>query len=133
MHWTHNVPSQPPKAAFPAWSRTRREERIAALERMHRAMAAREEELLEANFVETAGAPAVRGRWMATYPMDVIAQAIDALKAFDFEEQVGIAKVILDARGRYGSDHALEQQCRLHLQQAGHRAGGRLHHRHQAQ
>ncbi|MNR67671.1 hypothetical protein D3C85_1918000 [compost metagenome] len=32
---------------------------------------------------------------MATYPADVIAQAIDALQAFDFEEQVGMARVIL--------------------------------------
>lgn len=89
------------KVAFPAWARTSREERIAALQRMHRAMAAREEELLEAILVEY-GAPAVRGRWMATYPVDVIAQAIDALEAFDFEEQVGMARVILTPVGVTG-------------------------------
>ncbi|WP_432219372.1 aldehyde dehydrogenase family protein [Pseudomonas kribbensis] len=89
------------KAAFPAWSRTTREERIAALQRMHKAVAAREEELLEA-ILEEYGSPAVRGRWMATYPADVIAQAIEALEAFDFEEQVGMAKVILTPVGVTG-------------------------------
>lgn len=81
------------KAAFPAWARTTRVERIAALQRMHKAVAAREDELLEAILLEY-GAPAVRGRWMATYPAEVIAQAIDALESFEFEEQAGIAKVI---------------------------------------
>ena len=81
------------QAAFPAWSRTTREERIAALKRMHRAVAAREDALLEAIVMEY-GAPSARGRWMATYPADVIAQAIDALKEFAFEEKVGAATVI---------------------------------------
>lgn len=81
------------RAALPAWSRTTREERIAALERMHRAIAAREEALMDVILKEY-GAPSARGRWMATYPADVITQAIDALKAFAFEEQVGSARVI---------------------------------------
>ncbi|MGH8449821.1 aldehyde dehydrogenase family protein [Pseudomonas sp.] len=88
-------------AAFPAWARTSREERITVLQSMHRAMAARAEELQEAIVLEY-GAPAVRGRWMATYPADVIAQAIEALKAFDFEQQVGMAKVILTPVGVAG-------------------------------
>lgn len=81
------------QAAFPTWSRTTREERIEALQRMHRALAAREEALMEAILLEY-GAPSARGRWMATYPADVIAQAIDALKSFAFEEQAGAATVI---------------------------------------
>jgi aldehyde dehydrogenase (NAD+) len=89
------------KAAFPAWARTRREERISALQRMHRSVAAKQEELLEAILVEY-GAPANRARSMATYPADVIAQAIDALEAFDFEEQVGMARVILTPVGVAG-------------------------------
>lgn len=89
------------KAAFPAWARTSREERIAALHRMHRAVAAKEEELLEAILTEY-GAPVARGRWMASYAADVIAQAIDALEAFDFEEQVGTARVILTPVGVAG-------------------------------
>lgn len=89
------------KAAFPAWARTRREERISALQRMHQSVAAKQEELLEAILVEY-GAPANRARSMATYPADVIAQAIDALEAFDFEEQVGMARVILTPVGVAG-------------------------------
>jgi aldehyde dehydrogenase (NAD+) len=81
------------QAAFPAWSRTTREERIAALQRMHKAVAAREDELMEAILAEY-GAPSARGRWMATYPADVIAQAIDTLESFPFEEQAGAATVI---------------------------------------
>lgn len=80
-------------AAFPAWSQTTREERLAALKRMYQAIVAHEEELMEAILLEY-GAPAVRGRWMATYPADAIAQVIDALKSFVFEEQIGSAKVI---------------------------------------
>lgn len=81
------------RAAFPAWSRTTREERIDALERMRQAVAAREDALMAA-ILEEYGAPLVRGRWMATYPADVIAQAIDALRAFPFEEQAGAARVV---------------------------------------
>lgn len=89
------------KAAFPAWSRTTREERIAVLQRMQRAIAAREDELLEAIVTEY-GAPASRGRWMASYPADVIGHAIDALRSFAFEEQVGMARVILTPMGVAG-------------------------------
>jgi aldehyde dehydrogenase (NAD+) len=81
------------RAAFPAWSRTTREERIVALQRLHRAVAARESALMEAILLEY-GAPAARGRWMASYPADVILQAIEALKAFAFEEQAGAATVV---------------------------------------
>ncbi|SOZ40029.1 aldehyde dehydrogenase family protein [Cupriavidus neocaledonicus] len=89
------------QAAFPAWSRSTREERIAALQRMHRAVAAREDALMEAILTEY-GAPLVRGRWMATYPADVIAQAIDTLESFAFEEQVGSARVIQSPVGVAG-------------------------------
>ena len=80
------------KAAFPAWARTTREARIAALKRMHAAVAARHDDLLEA-IIEEYGAPASRSAWMASYPAEVIAQAIDALTAFEFTTQVGAATV----------------------------------------
>ncbi|EPT8339473.1 aldehyde dehydrogenase family protein, partial [Enterobacter hormaechei] len=66
------------KAAFPAWSQTTKQERIAALKRMHAAVAARHDALLEA-VIEEYGAPASRSAWMASYPAEVIAQAIEAL------------------------------------------------------
>lgn len=80
------------KAAFPAWSQTSKQERIAALKRMHAAVAARHDELLEA-VIEEYGAPASRSAWMARYPADVIAQVIEALEAFPFTTQVGAAVV----------------------------------------
>ena len=81
------------EAAFPAWSRSTRDERIAALRRMRQAVAAREEALMDAILMEY-GAPSTRGRWMATYPAEVIAQAIDTLESFAFEEKAGAATVI---------------------------------------
>lgn len=50
------------KAAFPAWSQTTKQERIAALKRMHAAVAARHDALLEA-VIEEYGAPASRSAW----------------------------------------------------------------------
>jgi aldehyde dehydrogenase (NAD+) len=82
------------KAAFPEWSRTTKVQRIAALKRMHAAVVACEEELLEAIITEY-GAPAARSCWMASYPADVILQVMQTLESFEFEEQAGIAKVIL--------------------------------------
>jgi aldehyde dehydrogenase (NAD+) len=81
------------RAAFPAWSRTSRDERIAALERMQAALRACESDLLEAIVTEY-GAPAVRGAWMARYPADVIAATIETLRDFTFVEQAGAAQVI---------------------------------------
>ncbi|MCA8112901.1 aldehyde dehydrogenase family protein [Burkholderia cepacia] len=89
------------KAAFPGWSRTTREERIAALERMRDAVVAREDDLMEAVVTEY-GAPVERGRWMATYPADAIRQAIAALETFAFEEQAGSARVIMTPVGVAG-------------------------------
>ncbi len=89
------------KAALPGWSRTTREQRLAALQRMHDAVRACEDELLEAIVLEY-GSPRVRSRWMAQYPADSIAQAIDALENFAFEEQAGIARVVLTPVGVAG-------------------------------
>ncbi|WP_175995770.1 aldehyde dehydrogenase family protein [Burkholderia stabilis] len=89
------------KAAFPGWSRTTREERIAALERMLDAVAAREDDLMQAIVTEY-GAPVERGRWMATYPADTIRQAIAALETFAFEEQAGSARVVMTPVGVAG-------------------------------
>lgn len=89
------------KAAFPAWAKTTREERIAALKRMHTAVVARHDELLEA-IIEEYGAPASRSAWMASYPADVIAQAIDALESFVFTTQAGAATVQMTPLGVAG-------------------------------
>ena len=89
------------KDAFPAWSRTTREERIAVLERMYLAVRAREADLLEALITEY-GAPSARANWMAAWPAQTIRCAIDALKPFSFEERVGRAKVVMTPVGVAG-------------------------------
>ncbi|KAI3492497.1 hypothetical protein L1887_42792 [Cichorium endivia] len=89
------------KAAFPAWSQTTKPERIAALKRMHAAVAARHDDLLEA-IVEEYGAPASRSAWMASYPAEVIAQAIEALEAFEFVIPAGAATVQMTPLGVAG-------------------------------
>ncbi|MGG5838163.1 aldehyde dehydrogenase family protein [Huaxiibacter chinensis] len=89
------------KAAFPAWSKTSKQERIAALKRMHAAVAARHDDLLEA-VIEEYGAPASRSAWMARYPADVIAQVIEALEAFPFTTQAGAATVDMIPQGVAG-------------------------------
>lgn len=89
------------KAAFPAWSRTTREERLAALRRMHEAVVAREDALREAITLEY-GAPQVRSAWMTSFPAQSIQQTIVALEAFAFEETVGSAKVFMTPVGVAG-------------------------------
>lgn len=89
------------KAAFPGWSNTNKAERLAVLRRMHKAVAAREDELMDAIVMEY-GAPSKRGRWMARYPADAIAQAIDALENFEFTEPAGKAQVIMTPIGVAG-------------------------------
>ena len=89
------------KTAFPAWSRTTREERIAVLERMYLAVQAREADLLEALVTEF-GAPSARAHWMAAWPAQTIRCAIDALKQFSFEERVGRARVVMTPVGVAG-------------------------------
>lgn len=80
------------KAAFPAWSRTTRQARIAVLQRMHQAVVARESDLLEAIITEY-GAPSARAHWMAAWPAQTIQLAIEALESFAFVEQAGKAQV----------------------------------------
>ncbi|UXY08836.1 aldehyde dehydrogenase family protein [Kosakonia sp. ML.JS2a] len=89
------------KAAFPAWSQTRVGERVAALTRMREALAACEEELLQA-IVQEYGAPAARAVWMARYPVAVIDQVISDLQQFAFTSQVGHARVEMTPLGVAG-------------------------------
>ena len=89
------------KRAFPAFSRTSKEERIALLERMHAAVQAREDELYEA-IVEEYGAPVSRARWMAKYPADVLAEVIKVLQTYDFTRRAGTADVVMQPLGVAG-------------------------------
>ncbi|WP_411887656.1 aldehyde dehydrogenase family protein [Hydrocarboniphaga effusa] len=89
------------KAALPGMKRSSRQQRIDLLERLRAAVAARQDELLEA-IVEEYGAPAARSRWMAEYPVMVIDQAIETLRHFEFERRAGGATVRLEPVGVAG-------------------------------
>ncbi|MFM0202661.1 aldehyde dehydrogenase family protein [Paraburkholderia fungorum] len=89
------------KQAFPQFSRTSKEERIALLERMHDAVQAREEQLFEA-IVDEYGAPVSRARWMAKYPADVIASVVTVLRSYEFTRRAGTADVVMQPLGVAG-------------------------------
>ncbi|UPG87129.1 aldehyde dehydrogenase family protein [Luteibacter aegosomatis] len=89
------------RRAFPAWSRTTVQERVALLRRMHDAMLAHEDELLAA-VIEEYGAPSARSRWMAQFPAQVFLQAIDTLENYAFERRLGSARVIMQPAGVVG-------------------------------
>jgi len=89
------------KRALPAWSRTTLPERAALLRRMHAAVVAREDELLAA-IVEEYGAPAARSRWMTQHAAQVLVDAVEAMETFDFERQLGTARVVMQPAGVVG-------------------------------
>ncbi|MGE7139101.1 aldehyde dehydrogenase family protein [Luteibacter sp. NPDC031894] len=89
------------KRAFATFSKTGIDERIALLQRMHDAVLAREADLFDA-IREEYGAPVSRGRWMARHAADVFAEAIDTLRAFDFERRMGSADVVMQPVGVAG-------------------------------
>lgn len=86
------------KRAFPAWSRTGPAERIAALRRMHQAIAARAEELTAA-VIEEYGAPVSRASWMAAHAADVLAQMAEVLEQYPFHRRAGSAEVVMQPLG----------------------------------
>lgn len=89
------------KGAFPLWSSSSKAERLDALKRMQRAIAAREAELLEAIVTEY-GAPKERSQWMAQYPADSIGHTIEELERFAFVEQAGSVQVVQTPLGVAG-------------------------------
>lgn len=89
------------KRALPAWSRMTLAERAAVLRRMHDAVAAREDELFAA-VTEEYGAPVSRARWMVKYAAQVFLDAIHAMEHYEFERQLGIAKVVMQPVGVVG-------------------------------
>ncbi|NVZ62110.1 aldehyde dehydrogenase family protein [Pseudomonas gingeri] len=89
------------KAAFPAFSRTAKAERLAMLQRMHAAIAAREDQLNDA-LIEEYGAPASRSRWMAQHAANVLLEAARVLENYDFIRQAGTAEVSMQPLGVAG-------------------------------
>jgi aldehyde dehydrogenase (NAD+) len=89
------------KCAFPSFSRTSRAERITLLRRMHAAITARREELLEA-IVEEYGAPVSRAGFMADHPADVLRDMAGVLENYHFTRRVGTAEVTMEPLGVAG-------------------------------
>ena len=89
------------KRAFPAFARTSKAERTALLRRMHAAMKARREELLDA-IVEEYGAPVARAGFMADHPADVLLDMAHVLENYRFTRRVGTAEVMMEPLGVAG-------------------------------
>ncbi|WP_213737191.1 aldehyde dehydrogenase family protein [Bradyrhizobium sp. dw_411] len=89
------------KVAFPAFSRTSKIERIALLRRMHDALKARRDDLLEA-IIEEYGAPTARVAFMADHPANVLLDAACVLEQYDFVRRIGTAEVVMEPLGVAG-------------------------------
>ncbi|ALS58602.1 aldehyde dehydrogenase family protein [Pandoraea norimbergensis] len=89
------------KRAFPAFSRTSKRERIEMLKRMHAAVLARENDLLDA-IVEEYGAPVSRAGWMARHASDVLLEAVKVLENYAFTRPAGTAEVVMQPLGVAG-------------------------------
>jgi aldehyde dehydrogenase (NAD+) len=87
------------RRAFPAWSRTSREERIEVLLAIQAEYERRQQELGEA-ITEEMGAPASLGNGFHVFlGSGHLATAIEALKAFKFEEQRGSTLIVREPIG----------------------------------
>ncbi|TCV97055.1 aldehyde dehydrogenase (NAD+) [Luteibacter rhizovicinus] len=86
------------KAAFPAFSRTSKAERIALLRRIEVAVAARVDEL-EAAMVEEYGAPVTWAGWAMRYSAESFGRMADTLEGYDFSRRIGTAEVVMTPVG----------------------------------
>src|SRR5260221_11129320 len=82
-----------PKRAFPAFSRTSKEQRTALLRRLDHAIKGHREELPEA-IVEEDGAPVSRAGFMADHPANVLPDIARVLEDFRFIRRVGTGQVV---------------------------------------
>lgn len=89
------------KRAFPAFSRTSKEERIIILHRLADALEARTADLTEAA-IEEYGAPLSRSAWMADYAVGAFRLAAQTLASYEFTRQIGTARVSMEPLGVVG-------------------------------
>jgi aldehyde dehydrogenase (NAD+) len=89
------------KRAFPAFSRTAKDERIALLKRLHAAVLARSEALMDA-MVEEYGGPIARASWAAGYAAECFLNAASTLEQYSFARQMGQAEVVMEPLGVVG-------------------------------
>ncbi|MGB7193338.1 MAG: aldehyde dehydrogenase family protein [Collimonas pratensis] len=89
------------KAAYPSFSRSSKEQRMTYLQRLHDAVAARSEELLEV-MIEEYGGPLRISKASTQRAAASFLQARELLKTFEFVQHVGISKVVLEPLGVVG-------------------------------
>lgn len=89
------------KAAYPAYSRTSKQERMAILRRLHQAVAARSEELVQV-MVEEYGGTLAFCRASVQRSANCFLQTSQLLETFDFARTAGSARVVLEPLGVVG-------------------------------
>jgi aldehyde dehydrogenase (NAD+) len=89
------------KRAFPAWSRSTKAERLALLHRLHEAMDARKQALLDAITLEY-GAPTSRATFMVAHASNSFLDAARALEGYALTQRIGTADVIMEPVGVVG-------------------------------
>lgn len=89
------------KRALPAWSRSTKADRISLLHRLHEAMEARKDVLLDAIILEY-GAPMSRSTWMAAHASSSFLDAARTLEGFELTQRIGNADVIMESVGVVG-------------------------------
>ncbi|WP_126284365.1 aldehyde dehydrogenase family protein [Burkholderia stagnalis] len=89
------------KRAFPAFSRTSKRERIDMLKRMHAAVAAKRDALVEA-IVDEYGAPLSWAGWMADHANSVLLDTANMLEDYAFTRRAGTADVAMQPLGVAG-------------------------------
>jgi aldehyde dehydrogenase (NAD+) len=89
------------KRAFPAFSRSTKQDRIGLLHTLHDVVAARENALAEAMIVEY-GAPLPRAYGTAKHAAQVFLDAVKTLESYDFNRRIGAADVVMMPIGVVG-------------------------------
>lgn len=89
------------KEAYKTFSQTTKEERIGYLEKLHDAVAARQDELA-AVMVQEYGGTYQFCKMSASYMLSAFTTGIETLKAFEFERTVGHSKVLMQPLGVVG-------------------------------
>ena len=86
------------KRAFPAYSRTSKEERIALLRRLHDAVA-RRSEMLAAAMIEEYGAPQAFVEFSVEHAANLFLDMVKTIESFEFTQTIGGAEVTLQPMG----------------------------------
>ncbi|APR35192.1 aldehyde dehydrogenase family protein [Paraburkholderia sp. SOS3] len=86
------------KRALVSFSRTSKSERLDMLQRILKAIQAKEDELTEASMLEF-GAPAMSARFHAKGAATMFEQALKVLREYDFKRRVGSSEVVMQPVG----------------------------------